>query len=326
MTKLERIRNYFIRTNTDDNTTVEYPAFEARYRLSEDSYFLTSINDASIGEYFKFADLLDGDGNAWTDQATLNDWLRINTGAEIPTGFPFSVSSGTIDGVSHINKFGANIDITKDVEEDVWDGGGVYNFPTTATITDIHQATDQVAMRGGTIEVQGLDADWNDLTQNIDLDATDSSTLVKLDTPLIRVFRLKVLENVVADSDISVTNAADTINYAIMTAGNNQTLMAIYTVPANKTAYLTNYYGTTIDATNKTPTATIFRLWAADRANNYEFQLKHVLAIPKAGNQVTHDFIPFGSVGEKTDIKITAEPIDQGANVAAGFDLILEDN
>ena len=108
MTKLERIRTYFIRTNTDDNTTVEYPAFEARYRLSEDSYFLTSINDASIGEYFKFADLLDGDGNAWADQATLTAWLRQNTGVSTTGDIMIEVPGGNIDVASSINKFGAN--------------------------------------------------------------------------------------------------------------------------------------------------------------------------------------------------------------------------
>ena len=113
MTKLERIRNYFVRTNTSDNTTVEYPANEARYRLSEDSYYLTSINDASIGQYYKFAELLDGSGNAWADIATLTDWLRQNTGGDEPIDYFLEVSRGDIDGVSHINKFGANVNITK---------------------------------------------------------------------------------------------------------------------------------------------------------------------------------------------------------------------
>ena len=326
MTKLERIRNYFVRTNTSDNTTVEYPANEARYRLSEDSYYLTSINDASIGQYYKFAELLDGSGNAWADIATLTDWLRQNTGGNEPIDYFLEVSRGDIDGVSHINKFGANVNITKNTEEDVWDGGGTYVFPTTADITHIHQDADQATLRGGTIELQGLDANWDAIVQNVNLNATNTTTPVAIDTPMIRIFRMKVLENVVATSDIHADNVGDTIHYAIMTAPHNQTLMAIYTVPRGKTAYLTNYYCTVVESTGKEPKSTRFKLWAADRANGYAFQLKHAIGIPKAGSMVEHSFSPYGSVGEKTDIKISAYADSEAGDVASGFDLILVDN
>jgi len=236
------------------------------------------------------------------------------------------ISRGLVRGVSHINKFGANKAITADTEEDVWDGGGTYQFPTTADITHVHQHVDQVAMRGQNIEVQGLDANWEQSVEVIALNATDTTTLEVLLTPLIRVFRMKVLADVVGDQDIHATNVGETINYATMGAGNNQTLMAIYTVPAGKTAYLTNYYASQTDATSKTPTSTAIAFWAADRANGYEFQLKHIIGIPEAGNMALHQFEPYGSAGEKTDIKISALPTDQDANVAAGFDIILVDN
>jgi len=60
-------------------------------------------------------------------------------------------------------------------------------------MTSISQTTDQVAMRSAVIEVQGLDASWDAVTQNATLDASDTTTVVTLTTPLIRVFRMKVL-------------------------------------------------------------------------------------------------------------------------------------
>ena len=326
MTKLERIRNYFIRTNTDDNTTVEYPAFEARYRLSEDSYFLTSINDASIGEYFKFADLLDGDGNAWTDQATLTAWLRQNTGVSTTGDIMLEVPGGNIDGASSINKFGANQLVPADTESDVWDGGGTYTYPSTTDITHVSQTTDQAALRGALVNVQGLDANWNEITEIVSLDITDSSTPVALATPLIRCFRSFLMWGAAATSSVRVHNLAETVDYAVISNGNGQTLMAQYTIPAGRTGYMTSYYVSNIDATNKTPTSTEIKLKAQDNTHGGIFLVKHANAIPEGGSGFQHEFSPYYRFTEKTDIKITALCADEAGHVHAGFDLILIDN
>ena len=237
------------------------------------------------------------------------------------------VPRGRSGKMSAVNKFGANLSVTADAREDVWDGGGTYSFPATALITKVSQKVNQAAMVGATIELQGLDADWSLVVQTVALNGSDTTTAVTLDTPLIRVFRMKVLANVVGDQNITAHNDADDHDYAVITAGNNQTLMAIYTVPAGYTAYLTKYYCTVVDATSKTPTSTRFGLWMANRKKGYEFQLKHQVGVPSGGNMVEHSFVPYsGGISEKTDIKITASPLDQAADVAAGFDLILVKN
>jgi len=139
---------------------------------------------------------------------------------------------------------------------------------------------------------------------------------------------MKVLENVVSDSDIVIHNAADNIDYAFIRAGNNQTLMALYTVPAGKTAYMTGFYANVVNATaaNKTPDGTEIKLWAADRHNGYEFQIKHATAIAKNGGNEHHHYNPYPKFGQKTDIKVTMFCIAQPAHVHAGFDLILIDD
>ncbi len=237
------------------------------------------------------------------------------------------IPRGDFYDMSSINKFGANAEITKDTYEDIWDGGGEYPFPTTAVITKISQTTDQAAMRGETIEVQGLDANWDLIVQTIDLDGSNTTTAVTLTTPLIRVFRLKVLADVVIDATVRCHNTAEDVDYAIMGIGNNQTLMAIYTVPRGYTAYLTKYYCTVVESTGKEPKSTRFGLWMADRGKGYEFQLKHAIGVPKAGSMAEHSFAPYaGKISEMTDIKINALPKNEVGDVAAGFDLILIKN
>ena len=234
--------------------------------------------------------------------------------------------SGNIPGVSHINKFGANVDIASDTTEDVWDGGGTYSYPTLPLMTKLSQTANQAAMVGAEIEVQGLDANWDLIVQTKALNASNTTTPVTLDTPLLRAFRMKVLANVVGDSPIRLHNDAEDVDYAIISIGNNQTLMALYTVPFGKTAYLTNYYGGLVNTGVATPTNAQFDLWAADRVNNYEFQLKHEVGLPKEGPGFQHDFNPYVVFAEKTDIKISCGVEDKDGHAHAGFDIILIDN
>jgi len=224
-------------------------------------------------------------------------------------------------GYSSVNKFGRNTSVAIGVQEEIWDGSIAYSFPSTALITSMSQTADQVAMRGGNIEIQGLDADWKLVTQTKALDASLTTTVVTLATPLIRIFRMRVLENVVGNSAIRVHNAGETVDYAIISAGNNQTLMAIYTVPKHHTAYMTGYYAHINPVFNNDPTSNPITIWARDNANGYAKQLKHVVGLIADGFQ--HKFSPYPKFGEKTDIYITAQPVGKAADVTAGFDLIL---
>jgi len=246
--------------------------------------------------------------------------------------YMLEAAAGNITGISTVNKFGGGFDAAADTVSDVWDDGTtqpVYPWPTSATITDIKQSVDQAAMRGQTIEVQGLDSNWDLVVQTKALDAANTTTKVTLDTALIRIFRMKVLANVVTDQIVqAMDTGAGVAVFAVIQAGNNQTLMSLYTVPNGKTAYLTNYYASVTNETqiNKTPVGTEIKLWAADRANSYEFQLKHATSLASESDRDPHHFNPYYKFNQKTDIKITMECIAEDGHVHSGFDLILKDN
>jgi hypothetical protein len=234
------------------------------------------------------------------------------------------LSAGRLPGLSTINKFGRNDTIASGATEVIWDGSSSYTFPATALMTKLSQTTDQGTMQGQTIEVQGLDASWNLVTQTKALNGSDTTTAVTLDTALIRVFRMKVLANVVTTSPVRCHNDAESVDYAIIGTGNNQTLMAVYTVPNGKTAYMTSFTVTVNPATNLDPTSMPIRIWAKDNDNSYERQLKHVEGI--ISGQHVHPFFPYKVFTQKTDIYMDATPTGKDADVSAGFNLILEDN
>ena len=234
------------------------------------------------------------------------------------------IAMGCYPSITGVNKFGRNPDIAIGEEEVIWDGSTTgYPFPATALITSMSQTADQATLNGATVEIQGLDANWELVVQTALL-GTPSTVVVTLTTPLIRVFRAKVLADVVSASPIRIHNAAENVDYAIISIGQNQTLMAVYTVPANTTAYMTCFYAHVNPGVNLDPTAMPIRLWASDRTGPYAAQVKNVVGQTSGGFQ--HFFDPHVKFGQKTDIYMTATPVGKAADVSAGFDLILVDN
>jgi len=235
------------------------------------------------------------------------------------------IAKGNIPGHGQMNKFGRNATVANG--EEIWDGSAVYVYPATALMTSISQTADQAAMRGQTVSITGLDASWDEVTQTATLDASDTTTVVTLTTALIRCYRVQVTANVVTDQDIRVHNAGETQDYAIVMAGNNQTLMAVYTVPNGKTAYMTSMYATS-NPQGGAPTTLDVLLWARDNDNSYEKQLKHTMAVSgdlDAYGQFQHFFRPYVKYTQKTDIFVTGS-VSGAADISAGFDLIVVDN
>jgi hypothetical protein len=239
--------------------------------------------------------------------------------------YALETAKGNVTGTTGVNKFGRATAITTTNEWEVWDGNAAYVYPATALMTKISQTTDQSAMRGETIEIQGLAAGYIATTQNAILDGTLTTNAVTLTTPLLRCFRMKVLSDNVTTSPIRVHNTAEDQDYAIISTGYNQTQMAIYTVPASKKAYMTCYYAHHNPKQGQNFTSNPIQVWARDKANSYEAQLKHSVGVAADGG-FQHIFNPYIQFGEKTDIFITSTPNGSTADMTAGFDLYLVDD
>lgn len=243
--------------------------------------------------------------------------------------FYFDVANGAIPGHAGVNKFGNNGALATSSTETVWDGSNTYTFPATADATHLRQAVNQAAMQGETVEVQGLDTNYDLVVQNVVLDGTDTTTPVALSTALRRVFRMKVMSAVVTDQDVELRNVGGGTTYALIQAGYNQTLMAIYTVPAGKTGYVNAYWSSLNKDSGGGDPDVIIRMWHQDNQNGYAPQLKHIIGLDSdATSHFTHHFRPPLVVGQKTDIYLTVTNLSSTAtaDVSAGFDLVLVDN
>jgi len=231
--------------------------------------------------------------------------------------FPYflQVSRGLIPGHKRVFKFGFNSDIDDSIE-DIWDVGGVYAYQSSAvtmTATSDAGATDNDVE----VTIQGLDASYNELSETVTLTGAGTATTTGT---FLRTFRAFVSGSQEPTDNINVTNSGTT--YARITSGENQTLMALWTVPAGYTAYL---FQTDITAfteqNNKFATIQI-----QTRELNGVFRTRDKFAIVE--NSHKQEYVAPIPILEKTDIRVRAIASSSSADleVSAGLDIVYIEN
>ena len=159
--------------------------------------------------------------------------------------FELQLARGQITGHKNLFKFGNNADVNGALET-VWSRGGLYVYPTSASIMLVSSSsTDDAALGTGarTISVQGLDANYNEISETVTL---NGQTQVSTTLSYLRVFRSFVItagSGATAAGTIYVGVGAAVLGvpptvYAEIALGENQTTMALWTVPAGYTAYM----------------------------------------------------------------------------------------
>ena len=234
------------------------------------------------------------------------------------------IARGAYRYATSVNQYGRNPSCAAGADEEIWNGSVAYSYPTSALMTKVSQTADQAAMRGQTVRIHGLDANWDYVEQDVILDAANTTThvvLATLGTPLMRVFYAEINGSVVTTSSVRLHNDAETVDYFVMPTGNNTTALGWYTVPAGHTAYLTNWWANHNPTQGQTFTSNLIRLWATDNVNGYARKTRGQKGIAPDGGFV-HHYNPYMVFTEKTDIVLTASPVGAAADVSAGFDLI----
>jgi len=246
------------------------------------------------------------------------------------------IASGEIAGHSLVHKFGnaPDMDYDNGFEFTIWDGAedgaawenGRYDYSTTADIDSISSSDNSDTVD---IEIQGLDSTSNLCAQTVTLVGTQR---VALATNLYRVFRAKnVGASDLTGHVIIYPNTAIAAGIpsdkskvrCVVQPDNNQTEMAIYTVPAGETAYVRSIDFASSGASKST--SYICRLYA--RSPGGVFRLQKKLALQDGGTttyQYTYSDPPKYTAG--TDLEMTVELTATGAtaaSVSGGFDLVL---
>lgn len=274
------------------------------------------------------------DGNGFDHvRSTASGNLKV---ANVEDGL--SIAKGDVTGHSLVHKFGNAYDFDQaDTEVTVWDGADDgtawenmrYDYSTTAAIDSISSSSTNDTLA---ILVQGLDANTNLVTQTVTL---NGQTRVALSTNLWRVFRAYndngtlAVGHVVIYENTALTAGVPTDKSkirAIIHPEAQQTEMAIYTVPAGKTAYLRQGYAGTAGA-SKTSNY-IVRFYA--RQPGGVFRLQNRASLSDTGTSFfVRPYVDPPGFPAGTDLEVTVEMTASGgtaAAIAAGFDLVLVDD
>lgn len=228
-------------------------------------------------------------------------------------------------GTIRIRKFGYNgtVNTTK---EDIWEAGGTYVFPSdTGDVCEVvsDSIEDNFATGTGakTISVRGLDENFIEREIEVQLTGT---TPVNVGT-FARVSRSCVLLAGSSESNvgnITIRNVANPSTvYAIITPTNSQTMMAIYTVPADTKGYIYTLTASMLRESASTKAADVTLYYRYFGSNTRRIQ-SHVAV---HGNNPTNtigyrhcpDLIP-----EKTDI-ICCGTATSESIVTAEFQLLM---
>jgi hypothetical protein len=235
------------------------------------------------------------------------------------------IARGNVLGASVVHKFGRIDGVNTTAAEDIWDWGGSYNFPTEACVVDIQSSSSSDGGSNGgarSVEIFGLATDFTEQEETVSIDGQDTVSSIG---SYIRLHRMVVRT---AGSlgecagDIVATHTGTGSAVAQISQGFNQTLMAIYTVPASRTGYLINWKAGIARAGFNQNRSGDIKFMA--RPTGEVFQTKDTVGLFNNEQQRVYQ-VPL-KINAKSDIRMNASAAVNGTAFDGSFDLLLLDN
>ena len=253
---------------------------------------------------------------------------EVSSITRIGTSEPFElqVARGQVAYHESVYKFGNNAAVA-DSTETIWQQGGLYSYLSAASVLKVSSssANDTSAGTGArTVELFGLDGDYNEINEVVTL---NGQTAVNTTQSYLRINRMIVRSagsggynaGVIYAGTGTVTTGVPANIYATINGdGTNQTLMALWTVPAGYTGYLMQY-----DVSNGTASNTpaVCKLTLVARPYGEVFQSKDVKSLT-TGMHIENSLVVPVKFAEKTDIEVRA--VSSSASVIFDISAALE--
>jgi len=240
--------------------------------------------------------------------------LKLTT-AKAVEPYNLQVSKGQIVGSSSLYKFGFNADING-AEETIWSGGGLYPWLTGAiTLYIIGSANDDVLGTGARkIIISGLNANYEEVEEEVEmlgiLEAQSTNTYIRVN----RVYVSEAGALGANDGIITLGLTGGGTSYAEIPAGDGQTQMALYTVPAGSTFYM-NDVVFTCALSQAQKFATLKMRIREFGTGSWRTQFINVAQ----SNEFINDFKEPLRFEEKTDIELIASTNTNNNAIAGSF-------
>lgn len=251
----------------------------------------------------------------------------------------FEIAKGNITGHSHINKFGMNSEVDTGDTYDIWELGtdtlGVpeYTWPSSAETMNISSSTDADSGATYLVTIEGLDANW--VLQSTEVQLTGWTPVAASGT-WIRVFRMystgssSTAGNVYAANTATGTLGNNGVPTALNTvrsyfsADGQQTLQALFSIPANTTGYIAKWWTSILGAVGASQTITAEIL---TRNFGMAFRVKQSVDLSSDGGPWQYEWLFPDPVPAQSDIVIHVHDASTiNMSVSGGFDIILVDD
>lgn len=217
-----------------------------------------------------------------------------------------------VKDVLPVHRSGYNPNLQNGVEETIWaySSGDPYYAASPYVISVV---SSDAADTSKSVLIEGLDANWNIITETITLNGT---TPVTTSNTFMRIINATNISSSAIVGNLSFSqNGGNVIAYIVDGVG--KTMLATYTIPANYTGYL--YKG---DASVGKGGDAEVRMYV--RPYGKTWFAGHIAQVYQ--NQYNYDF-PFPTpIPEKSDIKVTAKTSTTGTAIACNFDILLVRN
>ena len=244
--------------------------------------------------------------------------------------YAYDIVEGNVPGHGFVNKFGFNNDVGA-TREAIWDYSNTYTYLANDTFATMYISSDNALDTSITYNVQGINSEYNLDSANVSTAAGSGFTFVPVvsnaaDGKWWRIFRAYNTSSKAAVGQIYIskdnTDAGgdgipDTVSHiqAQIKIGMEQTLMAMWTVPVGKTAYMTSYYA-------GTSSAKVTNVYLFVRPYGGVFNIKNQIILNQGTTSRTFDFPLI--IAAKSDIRVQATAAGGGGAIVAGFDLWYE--
>ena len=238
-----------------------------------------------------------------------------------------NIARGLLRGVTSEHKFGAVPAMSQNNTGTIWDVNDTLYpwsaFDTAGVVSIVSDDTEDDEDKGGgtpgtgahKITIVGLDDNYELVTEEL----TTNGTVARTGTQSFkRVYRAFVSEGSANAGTIDVKRGSTVV--ARINETKSQTLMAVYTVPAGYTAYLTQ--GTATIQSGADATGDMFIRYFGQDA----FRIGHSFEVSGTGGQYLYEFSVPRVIPEKSDIDVRASVRSNNARATAAFDIILKQN
>ena len=329
------IHNHITQVGTGDILTVDYLPIGGTVALDSASLAaLENINATVSGSVsvsnFPATQTVDGivgiagDVNVTqgTDPWVISGTVNANIVGSAPPGsskpFYLEVQQGLIPGYQFNHKFGAAPSMAATTAT-VWDlDDTLYPWDALGSGSIVNVERNDTDDNGFIVTVQGLDENYEFAEEEITITGANQVGS-QLFTRVNRAFISDTGTTNEGNIDIEAAAAGGT-TVARITAGYGQTLMAVYTIPAGKTAYLIN-----MACTGSSDTDASGSIRKREFGSN-TFRIQHTFELQIRGGQYNYTFGAPLVFSEKTDIEIRIVNRSNNKRITSAFDVLLVDN